>query len=155
MNDLFSPDNLRVAWLVLGVVLIGAELLVPGAVIGFFGAGAILTGIGTALGWLPGPGSQLLFWMVSSFVLVAALRGQVVKWFPPVETYQPPDEHGDIVGRLVDVLVEVHPDNLNGRVRYQGTTWTARSSSGVIPVGSKAKISGRDDLLIYVEPVES
>ena len=154
MDDFFLPETMRIAWLVLGGALIIAEFVIPGAVVIFFGAGAILTGAATALGWLPGPGSQLLFWMLSSLVLVGALRRQVRRWFPALESYNPPDETADMLGRTVQVLEDVSSEHERGRVRYQGTTWQARMKTGHISAGNRAKISGRDDLVIYVEAVD-
>ena len=154
MVDFFSPEVMRTGWLILGAVLIVAEFVVPGAVIMFFGGGAILTGIAVALGWLPGPGSQLMFWMISSILLVGALRRQLRRWFPALESYHPPDEAAEMRGRIVLVLEDISSDDDSGRVRYQGTSWQARTRVGRISAGQSAKISGRDDMIIYVEATD-
>ena len=153
MEFLTSLGLTRIAWIVLGVVLIVLELVVPGAVIVFFGVGAILTGILVSLGLLEGFGNQLLFFAISSMVLVLLLRKQVAQWFPALGDYNPYNEEEDLSGRIVEVLQDVKPDSDEGQVRYQGTTWKAKSKVSVISAGQKAKITGRDNLLLYVESV--
>lgn len=58
-------------WLALGLLLIGAELLLPAFFLIWFGLGALLTGLVVAL--LPlGFTSQLILWSLASISMVAA-----------------------------------------------------------------------------------
>ncbi len=152
LETLINFKFTHVAWVILGVILLGLEFVIPGAVIMFFGLGAVLTGLAVALGLIKGLLGQLLFWAISSLVLFLLLRNQVKKWFPALERYELYDEDDDIRGKIVDVIKDIHPGEEKGRVRYQGSLWQAKSENAVLKAGQKAKITGRDNLLLYVEP---
>lgn len=155
MNEYLSVEVISTAWIILGVILIVLEFFIPGAVIIFFGGGAVLTGILYALGILEGWGPSLAFWLVSSLSLVLLLRRQVRRWFPAIEQYQPYDEETDIRDQEVTVLEEVNAVGAEGRVRFQGSSWQAISLGGPIPRGSRAKISRRENLVLYVLPLDT
>ncbi|MEQ9366503.1 MAG: hypothetical protein RIF32_19840, partial [Leptospirales bacterium] len=87
------------AWIIFGLALIGLELAVPGAVIIFFGAGAVLTGLLTMAEILPGLQAQLLTWVLSSLVMVLLFRRKISQWFPALERYDPRPEPQEILGR--------------------------------------------------------
>lgn len=102
-------------WLVAGMVLIVAELAIPGMVLVWFGVGAI--GIGLLLAALPGLAltAQLALWTLLSCVLVFV-------WFRVFRA----DQHkthagmsgGDTVGEIGLVVHEVTPFG-RGQVRFQ------------------------------------
>ena len=145
-----SNLSMGLAWIAFGIALVVAEFFVPGAIIVFFGVGAILTGVAVMMALLVDLPMALLFWAVTSTVLVLAFRGQIKRWFPALEKYEPGDEENILIGTIVEVIRDVHSDNEDGRVRYQGTSWKARGASGTLPVGSYAKITGRSNLLLHV-----
>ncbi|MCB1306676.1 MAG: NfeD family protein [Leptospiraceae bacterium] len=150
--DMFylEPETAGMIWMGLGVVLIISEFGIPGAVVIFLGMGAILTGGLAYVGLLPSLEMQFLFWAVSSLIFVILLRNQVKRLFPALERYSPANEDDIAIGRTVDVLKDVQPHNEDGRVRYQGTSWRARSLDRMIPTGDRAKIAGRENLLLLV-----
>ncbi|MBI3395939.1 MAG: NfeD family protein [Spirochaetia bacterium] len=151
-----SPEELRIAqwiWLVAGIAMVVVEHFVPGIIIVFFGIGGILTALLIALGALPTIGGQLLFWSLSSLVLLLLLRRQIRKWFPSLEDYNPYDEQSDLAGRIVDVVEDIEPGTDNGRVRLHGTTWKA-SAASLIRSGEKVRVVKRDNLILEVEPLE-
>ncbi len=139
-------------WIAAGAVMIVAEFAVPGLILIFFGIAAVLTGILASFGILTDVVSQAFFWAISSFVLLLLLRSQVKRFFPAFERYEPADEIEGMKGRIVDVMEEITPEN-PGRVSFQGSSWIA-CSSAPIAAGGKAKITGRDNLVLYVEPVD-
>jgi len=140
-------------WIVLGVVLIVSEFFVPGLIVIFFGVSAVITGIVSYFGLIQGISLQFFFWAVLSFVLLILLRAQVKKWFPSLEAYEPANADRDMIGREVEVIEDVGDESNPGRIRYLGTSWKAASSGGVIRAGEKAKITGRDNLLLYISPL--
>lgn len=156
---IFSPP----VWLVLGMLLIALELIVPGAVIIFFGVGALITGLLTWLGILTGVGAQLWCWLGSSLVLVLLFRRKIADWFPALERYEPKPDWEDMIGTEVPVLEDVYPvgraaefgvEENSGRVRYQGAAWMASAPAGrsrPIYSGETAKIIDRKNLLLIVE----
>ena len=143
------------AWIVAGLIIMALEFLVPGAVIIFFGCGAVLTGVLTMLGVLPGLGAQLLTWALSSLVLVLFFRRKIAELFPSLERYDPRPEPEEMIGRRVLVLEDILPDENSGRVRFQGATWQAATTAGPIFAGNDAKIVARKNLLLIVEPAYS
>lgn len=148
-----SPEALQIAqwtWLGLGVVLMLAEFFLPGIIAVFFGAGGILTALFVALGYLQTFPQQVFFWVLSSFILLMILRRQVRRWFPALESYNPYEEDKDIAGREVEVVEDIVPGESTGRVRFQGTTWSATSDTP-IAAGEKARVMSRENLLLTVE----
>lgn len=77
------------AWIVFGIGLVVAEFFVPGAIVVFFGVGAILTGLAVMMALLVDLPMALLFWAVTSTLLVLAFRGQIKRWFPSLENANP------------------------------------------------------------------
>ncbi len=148
-----SPEALQIAqwtWLGLGIVLFVSEFFLPGIIAVFFGAGGILTALFVALGYLQTLPQQLFFWVLSSFILLMVLRGQVRRWFPALESYTPYEEDKDIAGREVEVIEDIIPGETTGRVRFQGTTWKATADT-LIPAGEKARVMSRENLVLTVE----
>ena len=146
-----DPALARWIWIGLGVALIAFEFAIPGLVAVFFGVGAILTGLLVALGVLDSPPAQVLFWVVSSGVAFFTLREQVRRWFPAFERYKPPTGEDDLIGKEVEVI-EAITEAEPGRVRFQGSSWKAICRSGPVAAGLRVKITGRDNLVLYVSP---
>jgi membrane protein implicated in regulation of membrane protease activity len=128
--------SLWVVWLIIAVVLGGAEIFTLTAVLGLLGGAALLTSGAAALG-LP---------LVLQFVVfaIAAAAGLVV--LRPVAArhmLRPQlDRFGveALTGRTGYVLREV--TRQGGRVRIGGEEWTARAldESVVIPVGATVDV---------------
>ncbi|MCR9143029.1 MAG: NfeD family protein [bacterium] len=154
MTDLANLFLSGPSWIIFGLVLIGLELAVPGAVIIFFGAGAVLTGLLTMAEALPGFQAQLLTWVLSSLVMVLLFRRKIANWFPALERYDPRPEPQEILGRRVEVTEDILPDRTDGLVRFQGANWQAATMGSPIYSGQSAKIVGRKNLLLIVEPVD-
>lgn len=154
MTDLANLLLSGPAWIIVGLVLIGLELVVPGAVIIFFGVGAVITGLLTMADILPGMQAQLLTWVLSSLVMVLLFRRKIAQWFPALERYDPRPEPEEILGRRIDVVEDILPDSKGGLVRFQGANWQAATSGRPIYAGDDAKIVGRKNLLLIVEPID-
>jgi len=133
-------------WIVLGVGLIVLEFIVPGLVVVFFGVAALVVALAISLGFFPAWQSQVFVWAIVSLLLILALRRQFRHWFPSLEEVGHPEE--SLMGEIVEVLEEI-PAGGEGRVRFQGTSWLARSNEA-ISAGEKAKITGRDNIILYV-----
>ena len=119
-------DFTPLVWAILGILMTVSEFIVPGFVIFFFGAGALLTGLLTwLLGGLEGNYVlQILIWVGSSGLSLAFLRRYFGKSFRG-EEYQGPNDEA-IIGHRVKVIEPITPDE-PGRVRFRGTSWLARS----------------------------
>jgi membrane protein implicated in regulation of membrane protease activity len=63
------------------------------------------------------------------------------------------DVDRDAMGQVVVVMEDISDDHDNGRIRFQGTTWKARSTAGAIAKGERAQLVLRDKTVWVVEPV--
>jgi inner membrane protein len=136
-------------WGLLGILLIGAEMFAPGFVIFFFGAGAVLTGILSAL--IPGLesswGLQALIWLGSSILSLSFLRKRFAHIFRGTilnNTEIPPEIGGSAV-----VVERITPDE-PGRIKFQGTTWKAISYTEIIEPGEPVDILDKENLTYIV-----
>ena len=140
------------AWIVAGIALILLELVVPGMVLVFLGAGAVLIALLIWLGVIDTWVAAITTWFISSLVLLVGLRSFFVRLMPgDSEEGASADEDVDAFGEIVEVVETIAPDAA-GRISYRGTTWQATSSGETLGVGSKARIVYRDNLIWIVEP---
>lgn len=147
-----SAEIITLIWLITGVSLIGAELVLPGLVSIFMGIAAVLVAGLRFVGLLDSMPASLITWMVLSVVSVLAFRKVAKKWLPSETTDENFDEDRDFLGRVVEVTDEISEHHKDGRIRFQGTSWTATCTDGVIKKGEKARIIYRDNLVWVVEP---
>ncbi len=148
----FSPE---LVWLFAGILLIFAEFLIPGVVIVFFGVGALLTSFTILLTdgldmhlTLP---LQMLVFLISSIGFMLLLRNKLKATFLGKALDDGEQRTFNIeVGKMVSVVELIEPGEIGGRVRYQGTLWSARSEERHTP-GETVIIVGCDNLTLIVE----
>lgn len=138
-----------VCWLIAGIVLMLAELIIPGFVIFFFGAGAILT---AGLTWLVPECAiawQVVCFALASVLMVILSRACFPETFAGSERHPQGDVDGDgLVGSVGKVTEAIKPPS-PGRVIVQGTTWTAVSDRP-IPVGEVVTVVKCDSITLTV-----
>lgn len=136
------------AWMILGAVLLGAELLAVDAqfYLVFLGAAAILVGLAD----IGGPGLPLwLEWFsfaALSVLMMFTLRKQLYEKLRarPLGTIE-----SDVGGRVA--LAEDLDPGKACRTEYRGSTWTAINvGARPIPAGSEALIESIDGLTLRV-----
>jgi len=139
-------------WIIAGIILLVLELIVPGMVLVFLGAGALLVALFIWLGVIDSWVAAITTWFISSLVLLGGLRHFFYRLMPgESETRASTDEDAAAYGAVVEVVETIAPDAA-GRIRYRGTTWQAACYDETLEVGSKAKIVYREDLIWIVEP---
>ena len=135
-------------WDLIGVVLIASEMLIPGFVIFFLGAGALLTAGLTAL--IPGLAAnfalQGVIWAGTSILSLAFLRRRFARIFRG-EVHSGEQDEG--VGRTATVTETISPDT-PGRIRYRGTTWRAVSYTETFQPGDTVQILKEENLTMIV-----
>lgn len=124
-------------WLLVGVVLIGAEFVSGELFLVMLGGGALAAAGGAALG-LGVVGSAGLFAVVSVLLLLAvrpAAKRKLQERMGPLERYQ-----DRFVGSAAEVVQRV--DGGGGQVRIGGELWSARSLDGaeVLEEGATATV---------------
>lgn len=137
-------------WLIIAVVLGGAEILTLTAVLGLLGGAALLTSGAAALG-LPLV-LQLLVFAVAAVGGLVVLRPIAVRHMLRPQ----PERFGvdALVGRTAHVVQEV--TGHGGTVRIGGEEWTARAldESQVIPAGVTVDVIQIDGVTAVVYPRE-
>ncbi len=134
------------SWWVLGLVLLGLEILVPGNVFVWFGVAALLTGVlalFTAFGWQV----ELIVFVVLALVLVVAGRRLFARTTQPGEQPFLNDRAHRLVGSsymLSEPIVDGH-----GQVRVDDTNW--RITGPDLPSGTRVKVVDADGAVLKVE----
>ncbi|MFV0350064.1 MAG: NfeD family protein [Halodesulfovibrio sp.] len=151
MPEFLSPWLL---WFLAGVIIMLAELGIPGFVIIFFGAGCWAAALAAV--WFPDAlTAQIAVFMVVSLVSLLTLRKAAVRIFVGRSEGAPDEDTGNVpLGAHVMVEQEILPGR-EGRVRFRGTLWTAVSEEG-LTAGAEARIVGVDKAnrsCLRVEPV--
>ena len=139
-------------WLILGLVFIFSELLLPGGIAFFVGAGALFVAGLYFFGLVSNPLTGFTLWFVVSITFLFALKGLVDKFLPHTVTRSNADEDLDSFGVEVEVLSPVSHE-VAGRIRHQGTSWPARSRRPGVEFteGDKAVILFRDNLTWLID----
>lgn len=145
-------NTLVLIWYGLGILLLLAEFMVPGAVLGFVGAAALLTGVLVQIGLISGLLEVTLAFLFSAIVFIAVLRTALLRFFPDDSTVQNTDETLDALGQMVEVIDSIAPE-ITGRVRYLGVSWAARSDA-LLNKGDYAIITAQEGQTWWVTPAK-
>lgn len=134
------------SWWVLGLVLLGIEVLLPGFFFLWFGIAAILIGISALLIDWPWQMQVLGFVLLS---IVAALLGRKFAGNPETDTADPllNLRAGRLTGRTF-VLAEPIVEGA-GRVAVDDSVWQVRGPDA--PAGARVKVTGADGSVLTVE----
>jgi len=140
-------------WSILGLVLIGMEILTLGGLGNFyflfFGVAALMV---SALAWLTLTEAAWLQWLcfvlfgvISLFALRNTLQGTALlkgKHKAPVDS---------MVGEFATVLENLEGQRI-GRVELHGSSWTARNAgTSTIEKGSQAKVIRVEGLTLWIQ----
>jgi inner membrane protein len=140
-------------WSILGLVLIGMEILTLGGLGNFyflfFGVAALMVSLLTGLGLIETDWLQWLFFVIfgviSLFTLKSTVQGTGLlrgKNDIPVDS---------MVGEFATVLDNLEGQRI-GRVELHGSTWTARNAgTSTIGKGSQAKVIRVEGLTLWIQ----
>jgi len=134
-------------WTIGGVLLLAAEILVPGVFLVWIGIAAIVTGIFALLFGIGIAGQLGLFALYSVVAVLAGRRFYAVQDSADVDTLLN-DRAAALIGRRVLVVEEVDEDS--GRVRVGDSEWSARG--GPATRGERVRITGVEGNCLIVEP---
>jgi inner membrane protein len=142
--DLPVADGL--AWIILGCILMTAEILAPGFFLIWIGGAALVTGLATLV--LPiGSAAQLAVFAVSAVSSVYVAR----RWFASnkIESDDPllNDRSGRLIGEFVTVIESV--DATQGRVKVGDGVWSARGSAAA--PGERLRVRAVENGVLIVE----
>lgn len=139
------------AWIILGVVLLSAELLAIDAqfYLVFLGISAILVGVAGSLGPDLPPWIEWLSFAALSVLTMFTVRRQLYEKVRgrPLGTVE-----SDVGGRIA--IAEELPPGKSCRAEYRGSIWTAVNvGTRPIPAGEEARIEAVDGLTLHVRSV--
>ncbi len=138
-----------ILWIVLGAVLIIAEIFTLGFVLLWFGIGALAAAL---VGWVGfGVGFQFLVFTVISIVLTAMSRTIFVKYFPHDEDAVKTGIDS-LPGQIGTVTIASKGALQEGAVKVYGSVWTAFPIDDATPLveGEKVEVVRVQGSSIYV-----
>lgn len=141
-------------WLVGGSILVLAEFLIPGLVVIFLGLGGLLTAGVLYKKWITDPLQLVFFFTLSSIFMLVTLRRLAKKLYPSETEKVETDEDLLVIGRSAETISTVTAHDFSGRIRFAGTTWSARSVQGDIAENMAVTIVGRDNINYLVKVQE-
>lgn len=135
-------------WLIVGLALMVAELLLPvGFYLFFFGLGGVITALFTALGLSSVPVQGLLFIGIS-LVCVIVLRKPLLARF---HFRNKPHSVDSLVGESAKAMEPIPPHTI-GRVEMRGTSWSAlNTGSELIARDVRCRIEKVEGLTLHVK----
>ena len=134
-------------WLIIGLIMLLAELVSVLLVFVFFAIGALITSLLAVMGLLPGLESQILAFSAISLISLLALRKNARRLLERKNGA----EYNEFVGETAMVIKDI-PDNGEGKIYYRGAEWKAVSSQhATISAGSKVVIRQTNGIVLIVE----
>lgn len=134
------------AWLVLGLLLLGAEMLTPGIFFLFFGASALIVGFLT-LGGVAGPAwMQWVIFSAMSVVFLAFFRKPLMERMKMRVGVEP----DSMIGELA-IAADEMPVRGNGKAELRGSLWNAQNV-GPTPLarGQRTRVEAVDGLVLMI-----
>lgn len=149
MNWLWIP------WVILGLVLIVAEVFTPGFVLLWFGIGALAAALAALVG-VDSLAIQFGIFAVVSVALTAASRTIFVNYFSREKTGDSLRTGADSLPGKIGTVVSSSRGALNeGAVKVFGSTWTAYPADGEEPLeaGERVQVENVKGASLYVRRV--
>ncbi len=144
-------ENYSLIWFIIGIVLLFAELIMPGFIIFFFGIGGLVTALAVYLFNIESVVIQIIIFIVSSLLSLVLLRKFFSKLFHGKLGGEKLED--EFLGKKAIVIREIKPNSLKGKIEFNGTLWEA-DSDFYIDKDAVVEITGRRDLTLIVKPVE-
>ena len=135
------------SWIVVGLILLALELIMPGGVLVWLGAAAVVTGIVALMQIAPFAMQWVLFGVLS-------LAG-VVGWLTYMRGRKETESDRPLLNRRAAQLVGRHAELTEaivdgfGRARLGDSTW--RVSGPDLPRGARVRVTGYDGTVLTVE----
>ncbi len=135
-------------WVLLGFVLLLAELLTPGGLyLLFFGVAAIVVGLLAGVELTGPPWFQWLLFSALSIIALALFRRPLLRKLRPAGAAVEVD---NLVGETALVLEAMAVDAI-GKAELRGTSWNARNVGGSsLERGQRCRVEKVEGLLLWV-----
>ena len=141
-------------WLIFGIILCLSEFVVPGFVVCFFGVAAIIMSIITAIFPSMGLAWQIFIFTILAIAVIYASRKFMPQVFKGNTERAVANSDCDDFSHTVAVTMEtIKPGLVGGKVRFEGSYWTARSEEE-IPEGEEVRVISRENITLIVERIK-
>ncbi|WP_417763398.1 NfeD family protein [Shewanella sp.] len=140
-------------WGIAGVLLMLAELIIPGGIVVFLGAACLVVAAALWLGLISGIAQAFTLWFIASIVLLLAFRQVTQRLVGGDSHVDNTDEELDIYNKIAVVKQTIGPGEQLGRVSFQGADWPALGDGSQIAAGSQVRVVCRDNIALVVEPL--
>ncbi len=149
LREFVKPE---VIWFLIGLVLLFAEMMIPGLIIAFFAFGAWVVAAVSLFRSLS-LNEQLALFITSSVLSLVLARSWLKGLFSGyVSSRQEPNvDLNDFVGQRAVVIAKITP-KLPGKVEFHGAPWLAAADEEIAE-GSVVEIEEKDNLTLKVKLV--
>lgn len=146
-------SNLIVIWSIIGIILMLAELVIPGGIVVLLGVACLVVAAALGIGLVEGVVQSLTLWFICAIVLLLAFRQVTQKLVGGDSHVDNTDEQLDIYNKIAHVKQAIGPGQTTGRVEFQGSEWPALGDGSIIAAGTEVRIICRENIALVVEPV--
>lgn len=148
---MFSLTDPVLVWAIIGLVLMVAEIVIPGGIVVFLGAACLIVAGTWQLGFIDTIVEAMTLWFISSIVLLLAFRNVTQKLVGGDITVANTEEDMEIYGKTAKVIETIGPGQKPGRIEFQDTSWMALADGTVIEPGETVTIVCHDNISLVVE----
>ena len=146
-------SNPVLVWAIIGLILMLAELVIPGGIVVLLGAACLVVAGALRIGLVEGVVQSMTLWFISAIVLLLTFRQVTQKLVGGDSHVDNTDEELDIYNQIARVKQAIGPGQTTGRVEFQGSEWPALGDGSIIAVGTEVRIICRENIALVVEPV--
>ena len=138
-------------WMILAVILAFAEIFIPGGLLINMSIASLIVAFGVKFGWLDTWVFTLTVWFITAVSLLFIVYLFTDTFISADKSIDNVNEELDMYGKEVLVTEQIGPGTHAGRVKFQGTTWTALGDGSEIMPGSHATIVCKENISLVVE----
>ncbi len=144
-----------IIWLIIAAILMIVEIMTPAFLFGLFSAGALLTAVLSF--FIPELiYVHILFFAISSFLLVVFVRKIFIRYFKKDETSETVTNTRSMIGKKVKIIEAVNNNEGKGAVVIDGVRWRAIAENDAhIEKGVMAEITGLDGIKLIVRRTDN
>jgi len=139
-------------WAITGIVMVLAEMILPGGIIIFLGMGCLTVAAGIYFGLITNVVTAFLTFFITSLMYLLILRSLFMKYFEGDSQIHNTNEDLDNINSIVEVIEIITPYK-SGRVKFRDSTWEAQSDHE-INIGENAVITKRLGNIWIVDPIK-
>lgn len=114
-------SNPILMWSVIGIILMLAELIVPGGIVILLGAACLVVAGALGIGLVEGIVQSMTLWFISAIVLLLSFRQLTQRLVGGDSHVDNTDEELDIYNQIARVKQTIGPGQTTGRVEFQGS----------------------------------